>query len=132
MRIFDNTGSLAGPAELFTGDVWYDKVVDEAASPRMRVNVVRFAPRARSAWHAHAVGQTLYVLEGVGLVQARGEAHVEIRPGDVVHTPPGEWHWHGAAPTRFMAHLAMWEVPEEGPEIEWGDLVTDAEYGTTE
>ena len=89
---------------------------------------MRFSPGARTAWHAHAVGQTLYVVDGIGRVQSRGEAVAAIHPGDAVHTPPGEWHWHGAAPDRFMTHLAMWEAPSEGPESEWGALVTDDEY----
>jgi quercetin dioxygenase-like cupin family protein len=62
-------------------------------------------------------------------VQSRGSAIVEIRPGDVIQTPAGEWHWHGAAPDHFMTHIAMWEAPAQGPESEWGELVTDAEYG---
>ena len=89
---------------------------------------MRFAPGARNAWHAHAVGQTVHVTEGVGLIQARGEKVIEIHPGDTIHTPPGQWLWHGATPDRFMTHLAMWDAPAEGPETEWGALVTDAEY----
>ncbi len=113
------------PAERFTGDAWIDVI---ASGQRMRVNLVRFAPGARNAWHSHARGQTLHVTEGRGLVQARGGEVIEIRPGDTIYTPPGEWHWHGAAPDHFMAHLAMWEAPDEGPESEWGDQVTDEEY----
>ena len=96
----------------------------------MRVNMVRFAPGARTAWHCHAVGQTLHVTEGVGLVQSSGGDVVVMRPGDTVYTPPGEWHWHGAAPDHFMCHLAMWEGPAEGqgPESEWGEHVTDEQY----
>lgn len=97
----------------------------------MRVNTVRFAPCARTAWHTHAVGQTLHVTEGVGLVQSRGGQLIVMRPGDTVYTPPGEWHWHGATPDRFMTHLAMWEgpAPDSGqPETEWGEHVTDDEY----
>jgi quercetin dioxygenase-like cupin family protein len=76
------------------------------------------------------MGQTLHVTEGVGLVQCRAGEVVEIRPGQTVYTPPGEWHWHGAAPEHFMTHLAMWEGPGEGsgPETEWGEHLTDAEY----
>jgi quercetin dioxygenase-like cupin family protein len=96
---------------------------------RIRVSIVRFAPGARNAWHAHAVGQTLHVIEGIGRVQSRGREVVEIRAGDTIHTAPGEWHWHGAAPVHFMTHLAMWEAPAEGEESEWGEHVTDAEYG---
>ena len=120
--------STKGPAEMFTGDVWLDVIAKGEAPSRMRVNTVRFSPGARTAWHAHAVGQTLYVTDGVGLVQSRGTAVTEIRPGDVIHTPPGEWHWHGAAPDQFMTHLAMWEAPASGAESEWGDLVSDEEY----
>ena len=120
--------STKGPPERFTGDVWFDVIAKGEAPSRMRVNTVRFSPGARTAWHAHAVGQTLYVTDGVGLVQSRGTAVTEIRPGDVIHTPPREWHWHGAAPGQFMTHLAMWEAPASGPESEWGDLVTDEEY----
>ena len=97
----------------------------------MRVTTVRFTPSARTAWHRHAVGQTLHVTEGVGLVQSREGEVVVMRPGDTVYTPPGEWHWHGAAPDRFMSHLAMWEAPDPGaevPESDWGDHVTDEEY----
>ena len=92
------------------------------------MNIVRFAPGARNAWHAHAVGQTLHVTEGIGRAQARGGAVVEIRAGETIYTPPGEWHWHGAAPDQFMTHLAIWEAPSDGPESEWGAQVTDAEY----
>lgn len=77
-------------------------------------------------------GQTLHVTEGRGLVQSRGGEVIEIRPGDTIYTPPGEWHWHGAAPDHFMGHLAMWEGLGEGqtgPETTWGDHLTDEEYG---
>jgi quercetin dioxygenase-like cupin family protein len=96
----------------------------------MRVNMVRFAPCARTAWHSHAVGQTLHVTEGRGRIQSRGGEVIEIGPGDTIYTPPNEWHWHGAAPDHFMSHLAMWEAPapDSVPESEWGDLVTDEEY----
>jgi quercetin dioxygenase-like cupin family protein len=72
----------------------------------------------------------LHVTDGIGLVQSRGGKVIEIRPSDTIYTPPGEWHWHGAAPDHFMIHLAMWEGPGEGkgPETEWGDHVTDEEY----
>ena len=118
--------SVKGPAHMFTGDVWFDVIAAPQPEPsRMRVNAVHFAPCARTAWHSHAVGQTLHVTEGVGLVQARGGEVVVMRPGDTIYTPPGEWHWHGAAPDHFMTHLAMWEAPADGAESEWGDLVTD-------
>jgi len=128
MQKLPRPATVKAPAETFTGDAWYDVIARGEGASRIRVNVVRFAPGARNAWHAHALGQTLHVTEGLGLVQARGGVVVEIRPGDTIHTPPGEWHWHGAAPDHFMTHLAMWEAPAEGAETEWGPQVTDSEY----
>ncbi|MEN8584157.1 cupin domain-containing protein [Burkholderia sp. RS01] len=130
MEIQPKTPSVKGPAEMFTGDVYFDVIAAPQPEPsRMRVNSVHFAPCARTAWHSHAVGQTLHVTEGVGLVQARGGEILVMKAGDTVYTPAGEWHWHGAAPDHFMTHLAMWDAPAEGPESAWGDLVTDEEYG---
>lgn len=117
-----------GPGDKFHGDVWVDVVTQGQAPSRLRVNAVHFTPGARTAWHSHAVGQTLHVTEGVGLVQSRGGDVVRIVPGDTVRTPPGEWHWHGATPDHFMTHLAMWEAAEDGRESEWGEHVTDEEY----
>ncbi len=131
MEIRRKQPSLKGPAEWFTGDVWLDQIARGEEPSRIRVMSVHFAPGARTAWHSHARGQTLYVTEGVGRVQSRGEPVVELRPGDIVHTPSDEWHWHGAAPDHFMAHLSMTEsAGEDTPESTWGDHVTDAEYGT--
>ena len=128
MQILKKLPTVKAPAETFTGEAWFDVIARGEEPSRIRVSVVRFAPGARNAWHAHSVGQTVHVTEGVGLIQARGEKAIEIHPGDTIHTPPGEWHWHGATPDRFMTHLAMWDAPAEGPETEWGALVTDAEY----
>jgi quercetin dioxygenase-like cupin family protein len=128
MEIQAKHATVKGPAETFTGNVWFDVIVRDGDYPRMRVNVVRFAPGARTAWHCHPGGQTLYVTEGRGLVQSRGGELIEIRPGDVIYTPPGEWHWHGAAPDHFMTHIAMWEVDDQGTSATWGELVSDAEY----
>ena len=130
MEIQPKQPTAKGPSEWFTGDVWIDGIVRGEEPSRVRVSTVRFSPSARTAWHAHAVGQTLHVIEGKGLVQARGGGIVEIRPGDIIHTPPDEWHWHGAAPEHFMTHLSITEaVPgDERPEADWGDHVTDQEY----
>jgi quercetin dioxygenase-like cupin family protein len=125
LKILPKQSSTKGPAEMFTGDVWFDVIARGEEPSRLRVNTVRFAPCARTAWHSHALGQTLQVTDGVGLVQSRGGEVVVMRPGDVIYTPPGEDHWHGAAPDRFMVHTAIWE----GDATEWGDLVTDEEYG---
>ncbi|XTZ14271.1 (R)-mandelonitrile lyase [Micromonospora echinospora] len=131
MDILHQPPTVKAPAETFTGDAWYDVIVKGETPWRMRVNVVRFAPGARNAWHRHAVGQALHVTEGRGLVQSRGGKVVELGPGDTIWTPPGEWRWHGATADHFMTHLAMWEAPEGGgPENECGDLVTDEEYAT--
>jgi quercetin dioxygenase-like cupin family protein len=128
MEIQQKLPTVKAPAETFTGDVWLDVIARGEEPSRVRVSVVRFAPGARNAWHAHAVGQTLHVTEGLGRVQSRSGEVIEIRPGDTIYTPPDEWHWHGAAPDHFMTHLAIWEAPAEGAESEWGEQVTNAEY----
>jgi quercetin dioxygenase-like cupin family protein len=122
--------TVKGPAEWFTGDVYIDAIVRGEGPSRIRVSAVRFTPSARTAWHSHAIGQTLYVTEGKGLVQSRGGDIEEIRAGDVTYTPADEWHWHGAAPDHFMTHLSITEaVPGDArPEVEWGKHVTDDEY----
>lgn len=124
MEILAKQPSVRGPAEWFTGDVWIDAIARGREPSNLNVGAVRFSPGARTAWHSHHLGQTLYVTEGRGLVQSRGQAVVEIRPGDVVYTPDGEEHWHGAAPDHFMTHLSMTEGPPR-----WGAHVSDAEYG---
>ena len=128
MKIVSKKPTSKGGPDRFNGDVWLDAIVSGDPPSRVRVSVVRFAPGARNAWHAHAVGQTLHVTEGIGLVQASGEQPLLIRAGDTVYTPPGEWHWHGAAPDQFMTHLAIWEAPESGEESQWGKHVSDDEY----
>ncbi|MDA8048015.1 MAG: cupin domain-containing protein [Actinomycetota bacterium] len=116
-----------GPADWFTGDVWIDPVAQGQAPSQLSVGAVHFTPGARTAWHSHDGGQTLYVTEGRGLVQSRGEGARRIRPGDVIHTPDGEEHWHGAAPDHFMTHIT---ITEGGPH--WGPHVTDEEYRRAE
>jgi quercetin dioxygenase-like cupin family protein len=129
MTVQPTPPTTKGPAGWFTGDVYIDAVVRGEAPSRVRVSAVRFTPGARTAWHAHALGQTLYVTEGHGLVQSRGSSAQGIRAGDVVHTPADEWHWHGAAPDHFMSHLSITEAPDDArPEADWGPHVTDAEY----
>jgi quercetin dioxygenase-like cupin family protein len=131
MEITPKQPSAQGPADMFTGAVWIDAIARGEEPSRVRVNAVRFSPGARTAWHSHALGQTLYVTDGVGLMQARGGEIAEIRPGDVIYTPADEWHWHGATPDRFMSHLSITEGVGDAdmPESQWGDHVTDAEYG---
>jgi quercetin dioxygenase-like cupin family protein len=118
-----------GPAEWFTGVVFIDPVAVPAGTSRVSVSSVHFTPSSRTAWHTHPHGQTIYVVEGIGLAQRRGGQIEVIRPGDRVFFEPGEDHWHGATPGRFMTHLAMLQVDDEGNNAVWGVHVTDEEYG---
>ena len=93
----------------------------------MSSNCERPAPCARTAWHSHSQGQTLHVTDGVGLVQARGGEVVVVRPGDVIWTPPGVKHWHGATATDRMTHIAVQEWLD-GKNVEWMEKVSDEEY----
>ena len=117
-----------GPSDWFTGAVFIDSVAAPSESSRVNVSSVRFTPGARTAWHTHPHGQTIYVTEGIGLAQRRGGPIEMIRPGDRVFFEPGEDHWHGATPNRFMTHLAILEVDEDGHPATWGDHVTEEEY----
>lgn len=117
----------AGPAEQFTGTVQIDAIRSPDERSAIGCAHVRFAPGARTAWHRHPKGQTLYVTDGIGLV-ATGDGVQEIRPGDVVYIEPDERHWHGATPDRFMAHIAMQEADENGQVVTWLEHVTDEEY----
>ena len=118
-----------GPSDWFTGTVYLDALATPSGSSRLSASSVHFTPAARTAWHTHPHGQTIYVVEGVGLVQRRGGAIEVIRPGDRVFFEPGEEHWHGAAPSRFMTHIARLQVDDDGNNATWGDHVTDEEYG---
>lgn len=115
------------PDSYFTGTVWQDPVVETPAPARLRATRVSFEPGARTAWHTHPLGQTLYVLTGVGRVQALGGPVREIRAGDTVFFAPGEKHWHGAAPNHGMSHLAMQEALD-GTAVTWLEHVTDEQY----
>ena len=123
MELEPRKPTAKGPPEWFTGDVYIDAVARGHGASPVTIGLVHFTPGARTAWHSHSLGQTLYVTEGQGRVQTRGEPVVTIRPGDVVFTPGDEWHWHGAAADHFMTHLAV----SEG-DVEWSDHATDAEY----
>jgi quercetin dioxygenase-like cupin family protein len=117
-----------GPSDWFTGAVFIDAVAAPSNGSRVSVSSVHFTPGARTAWHTHPHGQTIWVTEGVGLCQRRGGPVEVIRPGDRVFFEPGEDHWHGATPTRFMTHLAMLQTDDQGNSAIWGDHVTDDEY----
>ena len=118
-----------GPADWFSGDVYLDPVASPSPPGRVSANLVHFTPGARTAWHTHPLGQTIYVTEGLGRCQRRGGPVEEIHPGDRVHFAPDEEHWHGAVPSRFMVHLALNEVDDEHVAAVWGEHVTDEEYG---
>ncbi|GAA1059288.1 (R)-mandelonitrile lyase [Agromyces bracchium] len=126
-----NHPTAKGPEAWFAGDVYFNAYYAGAEPSRARLNLVRFTPGAHTAWHRHTVGQTLHVTEGYGYVQSRGGELIQLRPGDTVHTPAGEWHWHGASAEQFMCHLALWEAPDPlsgEPETEWGEKLTPEEY----
>ena len=114
-------------SDWFTGTVWQDPIIATEAPARLVVNRVTFEPGARTNWHTHPLGQTLYVIAGVGRVQTLGQPVREIRPGDVVWIPAGEKHWHGGSPTTGMTHLAMQEALD-GSTASWMEPVTDADY----
>jgi quercetin dioxygenase-like cupin family protein len=115
------------PADWFTGTVWQDPIIEAPAPARIRSGRVSFEPGARTAWHTHPLGQTLYVVSGLGRVQTWGGPIREIRPGDTVWFAPGEKHWHGASPASAMVHIAMQEALD-GSHVTWLEHVTDAQY----
>ena len=130
MQVTKNSISTnAGPGEWFTGSVFIDALATPVGQARLSASSVHFTPGARTAWHTHPNGQTIYVTEGIGLCQRRDGRVEVIRPGDRVFFEPGEEHWHGAAPNRFMTHIAMLEVDDKGNSATWGEHVTDEEYG---
>lgn len=120
--------SRKAPAEYFTGDVYVDVIAEPADSSRCASNAVHFSPGARTAWHTHPHGQTIFVTEGIGRCQKRGGPIETLHPGDRVFFEPGEDHWHGASPERFMTHIAIQQQDDEGNSVFWGDRVTDEEY----
>src|SRR5687767_9107246 len=119
--------SAKGPSDWFTGSVRIDSLFQPNEHRRAAAATVTFEPGARTAWHTHPLGQTLVVVAGCGRAQLWGEPVEEIRPGDVVWFPPGEKHWHGAAPTTAMTHIAVQEELD-GKVVEWMEHVTDEQY----
>ena len=119
--------SAKGPTDYFTGTVRVDPLFQAPAPARVSGAAVTFEPGARTAWHTHPLAQTLNVPPGAGRVQRLGGAIEEIRPGDVVWFPPGEKHWHGAAPTTALTHIAVQEA-FDGKNVEWLEQVSDAQY----
>lgn len=116
-----------GPASNFTGVARVDMLFDSLVNADATAGSVAFEAGARTAWHVHPGGQTLIVMAGVGRVQRWGDAVEEIRTGDVVRIPPGQKHWHGAAPASVMTHIAITE-PRGGTSVEWLEPVTDDQY----
>ncbi len=118
---------MEGPEQNFTGTVRMEPVFAAAEPSRLSGGRVTFEPGARSAWHTHPLGQTLIVTSGIGWVQVEGGPKREIREGDVVWTPPGVKHWHGATATTAMTHIAVQE-PLDGKAVEWMEKVSDEQY----
>ncbi len=120
--------SNPGPSDWFTGTVYIDTIATPSPPSRVGAASVHFAPGARTAWHTHPFGQTIFVTEGLGRCQQAGGPVRELRPGDRVYFEPDEHHWHGAAPGRFMTHTAIHEADESGSSVSWGEHVTDEQY----
>ena len=129
MHVTRNSDTTPGPSDWFTGTVFIDAVAAPAGGSRVTASSVHFTPGAHTAWHTHPHGQTIFVLEGVGLAQRRGGPIEVIRPGDRVFFEPGEEHWHGASPSRLMTHIAIAEADEQGSFVTWLEHLTDEEYG---
>ena len=124
------TPTVKGPGERFTGDVYFNAYYSGQQPSRSQLNLVRFTPGAQTAWHRHAVGQTLHVTEGFGHVQSRGGRAHRAAPRRYRAHPRREWHWHGASEDHFMCHLTLREAPADSgePETVWGDKLTVDEY----
>lgn len=129
MEITRNSETGRGPAEWFSGTVFIDQIAVVSDTSPLGAAYVHFTPGARTAWHTHPKGQAICVTEGIGLCQREGGAIEIIRPGDRVFFEPGENHWHGAAPNRFMTHIAMQQADDDGNVVTWGEHVTDEQYG---
>jgi|TARA_B110001450_G_scaffold240501_1_gene249292 quercetin dioxygenase-like cupin family protein len=131
MKIFKSGSrpTKKASSDWFTGTVWQDPIVEAPEPARIRALNVSFEPGARTAWHTHPLGQTLYVVTGNGLVGLRNEAPKIIKAGDTVWIPPGEEHWHGASASNAMTHIAIQEALD-GRVAEWLEQVSDYDYNT--
>lgn len=129
MQILPPSDASQGPAEWFTGRVDIQALKPVTEDSRYSMSSVHFAAGARSAWHTHPRGQTLYVTDGIGVIQKRGEPIQIIRSGDVIWTEPGEEHWHGASADCEMTHIAVQGVDDNGNFADWHEHVTAEEYG---
>jgi quercetin dioxygenase-like cupin family protein len=128
MELIPVSDSAKAPASNFTGDVYVTPIKKAQPPSHLIASLVRFTPGARTNWHSHAVGQTLHVTEGVGLVVNRDGTVIRMRAGDTVWTPPGEEHWQGGTGTTVMCHIAMFEGTDDGDGATWLEPVTDEQY----
>jgi quercetin dioxygenase-like cupin family protein len=129
MQVTKNgVATTIGSGDWFTGAVFVDSMATPSKTSRLSASSVHFTPGARTAWHTHPKGQTIFVTEGMGFAQRRGGSVEVIRPGDRVFFEPDEEHWHGAASDRFMTHVAMLDVDDAGNSATWGKHVSDEEY----
>ncbi|TRM74856.1 cupin domain-containing protein [Sulfolobus sp. A20-N-F8] len=130
MRVIRSRQVRRGEEQHFSGNVKIEMLYDAEPPAMISASLVTFEPRARTAWHYHPLGQLLIVTNGKGIIKAEGEEAVEIKEGDVIWTPPGQRHWHGASPTLSMTHIAIQEK-KDGKNIEWLEKVSDNEYDNT-
>lgn len=130
MRIIDAAPTVKNPPEQFVGDVWVDALATpQQGDQRATMAKVRFAPGARTAWHSHARGQYLHVTDGIARFGSRDGTIIEVHAGQTLYTPPGEDHWHAAAPACFMEHIALLESGDDPAKTTfWKEHITDAEY----
>jgi len=129
MQLIPTAPTAKAPASRFTGDVYVNALHSGEAPSRLVAAMVRFAPGARTNWHSHPLGQALHCTDGTGIVATRDGTVIVMRPGDTVHTPPGEEHWHGATGDSMMCHLAMVEH-DGGQSATWLEPVSDRDYET--
>jgi quercetin dioxygenase-like cupin family protein len=132
MQHKESTKTVKAPEAAFTGDVYVTPIKQVEDASRLIASLVHFTPGARTNWHSHANGQTLYCTEGSGLVVSRDGTVLQLRAGDTVWTPPGEEHWHGGGSDTFMCHVAMLEGVEGGDGTTWLESVTSEEYQAAE
>ncbi|MER5847735.1 cupin domain-containing protein [Streptomyces sp. NPDC002012] len=128
MEHITDTPTLKAPAERFTGDVYLNMIEAPTEPARLAAALVRFTPGARTNWHSHALGQVLYIADGVGLVGTRDGNIVRVSAGETVKCPVGEEHWHGATDTNLMAHIALVVGDGNGDGTTWLEPVTDEQY----
>lgn len=121
--------TIQTPADHFTGRVFLDPLFLSLLPPqRLTGSQVTFEPGARTAWHTHPLGQTLYITSGNGWVQEWGKEKIAVKAGDVVNFLPGIKHWHGATMKSMMSHIAVQEKNEKGQNVDWLEQVTDMQY----